>query len=176
MTQAPAPAAGSTNREEAKLRELKELCKATGLKLTSQRVEILRELARAKDHPSAETLYRRVRHQLPGVSLDTVYRTLGTFEKLELVDKLHVSQEHGRYDADRSPHQHLVCRVCKSIEDLRWEEFDTVPLPDAAARWGHVDTRHAVISGVCRHCLEAGAGRTPPFGVIRKPRTGGRDA
>jgi len=147
-----ATALPGTEREEAKLQEFREVCRSTGLKLTSQRMEILRELARAKDHPSAETLYQRVRERLPGVSLDTVYRALGTFEKLQLVDKLNVSLEHGRYDADRSPHHHLVCRICKRIEDFDWEEFEASELPAEAHSWGSVDSRHVVVTGVCRAC------------------------
>lgn len=141
-------------REQDKLEELREVCRKTGLKLTTQRQEILRELARAKDHPSAETLYQRVRERVSGVSLDTIYRTLSTFEKHELVDKLNVAQDQGRYDANRTPHHHLVCRICKGIEDFNWEHFDTEQLPEAVTAWGRVDSRHLVINGICRKCLE----------------------
>lgn len=141
--------------ERLKLAELNEVCRGTGLKLTRQRVEIMRELAKAKDHPSVETVYQRVKGRLPGVSLDTVYRTLGTFERLQLVDKLNVAQEHSRYDADRSPHHHLACRVCKAIEDFTWEELEALPLPPDVQIWGHPEARHVVVSGVCRHCKAA---------------------
>lgn len=164
-------------REDAKLEELHHLCRSSGLKLTNQRVEILRELARATDHPSAETLFQRVRKRLPGVSLDTVYRTLGTFERLQLVDKLNVAQDQGRFDADRSPHHHLVCRVCKRIEDFCWEDFEQAQLPDAVQQWGDVDSRHVVVTGVCRSCQEqASADLAASHGIVRKPPQGGDNA
>ncbi len=138
---------------EQKLEELRETCRDTGLKLTHQRMEILRELAATTDHPSAETVYRRVREKLPSVSLDTVYRTLATFAELGLVDKLNVAQDQSRFDADVSPHHHLVCSRCKTIEDFSWEDFDAMDLPPDAQLWGQASGKHVVVAGVCRRCL-----------------------
>ncbi len=174
-------------REEAKLDEMYRVCRASGHKLTNQRVEILRELARATDHPSAETLFQRVRKRLPGVSLDTVYRTLGTFERLQLVDKLNVAHDQGRFDADRSPHHHLVCRHCKCIEDFCWEDFEQAQLPDDVLEWGEVDSRHVVVTGVCRQCRGQAQGQAQEQapepasqaasdGIVRKPPEGGDNA
>lgn len=137
-----------------KIEALHQCCKQTGLKLTQQRVEILRELASTKTHPSAEMVYHSVRERLPGVSLDTVYRTLSTFEKLGLVDKLNVSQEQSRYDADRSLHHHMVCRCCKEIYDFSWNDIHTQALPEDVTDWGEPDGVHVVVTGICRSCSE----------------------
>jgi Fur family transcriptional regulator, peroxide stress response regulator len=144
---------------EQKLEELRETCRETGLKLTHQRMEILRELAATTDHPSAETVYKRVREKLPSVSLDTVYRTLATFAEHGLVDKLNVAQDQSRFDADVSPHHHLVCSRCKTIKDFSWEDFDSMDLPPDAKLWGHIDGKHVVVAGVCRRCLAMDAAR-----------------
>ena len=139
---------------DGKIEELQQCCRDTGLKLTQQRVEILRELASTKEHPSAEMVHQRVRERMPGVSLDTVYRTLGTFEKLGLVDKLNVSQEQSRYDADRSRHHHMVCRCCKEIFDFHWNDMQQLQLPEDVTQWGRPDGLHVVVTGLCRKCLE----------------------
>ena len=152
-----------TTLEEAKLKELHEVCRQTGLKLTQQRIEILRELSRAKDHPSAETLFLRVRERIPGVSLDTVYRTLGTFERLQIVDKLNVALDQGRYDANRAPHHHMVCSVCQRIDDFSWEEFDEQELPSPVLLWGDAVSKCVIVSGICKQCLARAedAGKIP---------------
>ncbi|MBC8317138.1 MAG: transcriptional repressor, partial [Desulfobulbaceae bacterium] len=61
---------------QGKLRDFEKACRKANLKITHQRLEIFRELAKALDHPSAESLYKRLQKKLPTLSLDTVYRTL----------------------------------------------------------------------------------------------------
>ena len=58
------------------------------MKLTHQRMEIFREVARTADHPDAQTVYERVRKRVPAVSLDTVYRNLWLLSDLGLLSTL----------------------------------------------------------------------------------------
>ncbi|MBM3297837.1 MAG: transcriptional repressor, partial [Candidatus Aminicenantes bacterium] len=53
-----------------------------GLKVTPQRAAIYEELLRARDHPTAEAVYRRVLKRMPNISFDTVNRTLLTFAQI----------------------------------------------------------------------------------------------
>jgi Fur family peroxide stress response transcriptional regulator len=55
-----------------KLARFKDACRRAGLRLTPQRLEIFRELAESKDHPSVEELHRRLLVKFPTISLDTV--------------------------------------------------------------------------------------------------------
>jgi len=66
---------------EVRLRTFTESCRACGLKLTPQRLEIFRELAATTRHPSVEDIHQRIRTRMPNVSLDTVYRTLSTLHE-----------------------------------------------------------------------------------------------
>ena len=106
------------------LERFKGISQENGLRLTHQRLEILRELVGAKDHPSAEMVFGRVRKRLPTISLDTVYRTLATFDEYGLIMRVPVTGDQGRFDADTSPHHHFVCQNCKAIYDFLWSEFD----------------------------------------------------
>ena len=135
------------------LKTLERAFKLSGLRMTHQRLEIYRELAGAKDHPSAEAIYKRVQNRVPTISLDTVYRTLATFEDSGLIARVQVSDDHGRFDGDRSPHHHLICTRCKSIADFGWESFDEADLPERAKSWGRVTDRHVVVRGICNACL-----------------------
>lgn len=138
---------------ESALERFKEMSQEQGLRLTHQRLEILRELVAAKDHPSAETVFNRVRRRLPTISLDTVYRTLSTFDELGLIMRVPVTGDQGRFDADTSPHHHFVCSRCKSIYDFLWEDFDHLTLPSDSSSLGRVDDRRVVVRGVCQNCL-----------------------
>ncbi|MBW1980901.1 MAG: transcriptional repressor [Deltaproteobacteria bacterium] len=139
---------------EEQFARLKRICRNGGLKLTHQRLEIFEELVRAEDHPSAEMIFKRVQSRTPTISLDTVYRTLATFERFGLISKTHVSDGRARYDADLSPHHHLVCSRCKAISDFHWQEFDSIEPPEEVRNWGVATSKVAVMSGICKHCLK----------------------
>jgi len=138
---------------DSALERFKTISQDKGLRLTHQRLEILRELVGAKDHPSAEMVFGRVRRRLPTISLDTVYRTLSTFDELGLIMRVPVTGDQGRFDADTSPHHHFVCSRCKAIYDFLWDEFDRLTLPLDSEALGRADDRRVVLRGVCAHCM-----------------------
>jgi Fur family peroxide stress response transcriptional regulator len=137
-----------------KVKDFESLCRRAGLKLTHQRLEIYRELASTYDHPSAEDVYRRVQKRMPTISIDTVYRTVLTFEHFGLAGRVHAFDDKARFDANVSPHQHLACIRCKSIQDLDWEAFDQMKPPAKTKKWGEVESKYAVLKGICKKCLE----------------------
>jgi len=86
----PVPQSEVERRVEVLSRALRE----QGLRLTHQRLEIVREIAASDEHPRAETVFRHVRTRVPTVSLDTVYRTLGTLVDHGLVRQVSQREEH----------------------------------------------------------------------------------
>ncbi len=125
-----------------------------GLRLTHQRLTVYQELMESRDHPSAEDIFKRVRRKIPTISLDTVYRTLSTLEEQGLVVRLRVFDERGRYDADLTPHHHLVCTKCKKIVDFHWSVFEQTDIPSQHAEWGRIIRKDLIMSGICRDCLK----------------------
>ena len=124
-----------------------------GLRLTHQRLEIFKALVKTKDHPSAETLYGDLRKSLPTISLDTVYRNLHTMEAHGLINRVVTGQSSARFEANLSPHHHLICKICHTITDISWADFDNLKIPREQASWGRMDDKQATISGICRACL-----------------------
>lgn len=139
---------------DKRIDELKGLFLEKGLKLTHQRLEILKELSKAKDHPSAEMIHLRVKHRLPTLSLDTVYRTLLTFEKLGFLFKVPAKCPEARFDADLSPHHHFVCTDCRRIIDVDSEPLETESPDRLHSDVGRVDRHEVVYHGLCSHCLD----------------------
>jgi len=128
-------------------------CKQAGLRLTFQRMEIFRELAMATDHPSAETLHKRLRKKISTISLDTIYRTLTTFSQHGLVHKVDTVESQARFEVKRIRHHHLICSRCKKIMDFNWQAIDEAPLPKTVEKWGRIDNKSVVVYGVCSTCL-----------------------
>jgi Fe2+ or Zn2+ uptake regulation protein len=98
---------------EAVLAELKR----AGLKLTPQRIAIVRELATDCTHPTAQELFERLRPAFPAMSFATVYNTLDALAKLGRVGMLRLGSA-VRYDPNTSSHHHAVCDACGTVIDL----------------------------------------------------------
>ncbi len=149
----------SPGEVERRIERFKEVARQAGLKLTHQRIEVYRELARTGEHPDAETLYRRVRRRLPTISRDTVYRTLWGLEELGLVDTLGHAGRQVRFDANVGPHHHFVCTRCGRVEDISCPDFDRLSPPRAVKALGRVERITVELRGVCAACArKAGRG------------------
>lgn len=127
-------------------------CRNADLKVTHQRLEIYRELVQAEDHPSAEMLYKRILGRLPTISLDTVYRTLATLEKHDLITRVQTAESQARFEAKTIRHHHAVCSNCGAITDFTWESFDQASVPEELSRWGKVAKKNAILEGICNAC------------------------
>src|SRR4030043_1955160 len=108
-------------------------CKKNNLKITPQRSLIYKELVGSKDHPSAETLYRKVKKIFPAISFDTVYRTLLTFSKIGIVDILTLPGEPKRFDGDKSRHYHFICKNCDNIIDIH-DSSCNIEIPESNSK------------------------------------------
>lgn len=127
-------------------------CKKLGIKVTPQRIAIYKELAETDEHPSTEIIYKKILRYYPNISLTTVYRTLETFEKLGLVSVVNVLYNAARYDANLEPHHHLVCVVCKKVEDFYDDSLANLNIPDKALLEYKLLGYTIQINGICSNC------------------------
>jgi len=127
-------------------------CRQAGMKVTHQRTEVFREVAGTDEHPDAETVFERVRRRIPALSLDTVYRTLATLERLGLIRRVDVVGDRARYDANTGPHHHFVCTVCGRIRDFTDESLDNLAPPKLLRAWGQIKSVQVQVRGICRQC------------------------
>jgi len=133
--------------------QFRKVCRENGIKVTPQRLEVFLEILGATDHPSAEEVFRRVRRKLPMISLDTVYRTLTTFDELGLIATLRSLEDRSRFDPNTREHHHVVCTGCKRVMDIFWPEIDALSMPPQVEDWGRVETKHVLLRGTCSTCL-----------------------
>jgi Fe2+ or Zn2+ uptake regulation protein len=92
--------------------------RAAGLKLTPQRMAIVRELAEDETHPTAQEIFERLRPSLPTMSFATVYNTLDALSTAGLCAAMSLSPGSGRFDPNMSPHHHVVCDGCGAVRDV----------------------------------------------------------
>jgi len=123
-------------------------------RLTKQRAAILRALEDGQ-HLTAEAILERVRRELPGVSLGTIYRTLDILRSIGLVQIFAYAGAAAKYEAALDKHHHLVCTRCADVVNVA--VTDALPLAQTVASdHGYVDVDCAlVISGRCSACATA---------------------
>ncbi len=129
-------------------------CRQTGLKVTPQRLAIYRELLKTDEHPSAETMYSKIRQDFPGISLDTVNRTLITLNEIGAANIVEGSGDARRYDAETDEHQHFKCIKCKRIVDFHHKPFDDIKLPTYISKKFKVLRKTVYLEGICNLCLK----------------------
>jgi Fur family peroxide stress response transcriptional regulator len=139
---------------EKTLEIFKDRLREQGIRITHQRLEILREVVYSRGHPSISEVFQAVRKRIPPLSLDTVYRTMKKLSELGLIHPVGYSSDGIRYDADGTPHHHFLCAVCGEAYDFRCPDLDTVPVPEEAMALGEVTGSRMEIRGICRKCLD----------------------
>lgn len=108
----------TTTQRSARLSLLLERLKAKGLRLTPQRLAILRALVMHPGHPSVEELHQGLLPEHPTMSLATVYKTITLLKHLDEVLELEFSSRDNRFDGfNPRPHPHLICTGCGRIMD-----------------------------------------------------------
>jgi len=137
---------------DRRIARFSEVCRNAGKKLTHQRMEIFREVARTGDHPDAETVFQGVRERMPTVSLDTVYRTLWWLRDLGLVNTLGPPRERTRFDANLKDHHHFVCIRCGMTRDFYTDKLDQLDIPETVQSIGYAEKTQIEVKGVCRGC------------------------
>lgn len=79
----------------------------SGLRSTPQREVVFNTLLNKRDHPTADEVYARVRHDMPTISLATVYNCLETLVQCNLVRAVNFERGPTRYCPNLRPHAHF---------------------------------------------------------------------
>ena len=148
--------------------QIRELCKAKGLKVTPQRCAIYMMLTARTDHPTAEDIYRTVKRAYPMISQNTVYYTLSALKEAGLISEVNFGHEHARFDANIDRHHHLVCVSCQEINDLYDETLDRLSMSAEKGRQYTILGHRVEFYGYCKRCQEKSKGSSRPEGRSRR--------
>ena len=121
-----------------------------------KRNAILHYLQSVTDHPSAETVFTKLKQEIPDLSMGTVYRNLSLFKSQGLAASVATVNGVERFDGNTDPHVHFICTECNAVIDLMEME-----IPEALRKTaesccgGEVGDCSLSFTGVCRECLES---------------------
>jgi len=135
-----------------KMETFRAKCRSAGLKITPQRTAVYKALIETNKHPSAETVFRKVRDVIPNISLDTVNRTLLTLSEIGAAFIVEGSGDPKRFDANLENHQHFKCVKCKRIFDFHHEPFDNIAVPSGITKKFIVLRKTVYLEGICSLC------------------------
>jgi Fe2+ or Zn2+ uptake regulation protein len=154
----PASGAGRDGLRDGLIDRMLAGVRAAGLKLTPQRMAIVRELAIDESHPTAQELFDRLRATLPTMSFATVYNTLAALSEANLCVAMSLAPGSGRFDPNMGAHHHLVCDGCGAVRDVPIEpgakppQRTTRTMMSRAAPGFQLRSVEQIFRGLCAAC------------------------
>lgn len=121
------------------------------LKNTKTR-ELIKELLNSSHSPlSASEIFDKLKGQ--GITLSSIYRTLDTFYKNNIISKEITTDGVSLYSILKEEHSHfLECKNCHSVIELNYCPYHKVNAQIKAKHHFLVDEHNVVIYGLCSKC------------------------
>jgi len=107
-------------------KDIRDVLISCGLKVTPQRVAVMKAFSGYHEHPTAEKIIELVRVNHPSISNATVYKTLETLVAKGVLRKVKTDRGIMRYDPIVEDHHHLYCAESDRIEDYFDDDLDNI--------------------------------------------------
>ncbi|NJP03961.1 transcriptional repressor [Candidatus Gracilibacteria bacterium] len=121
--------------QQIQIQKFIETCREKKLPITPQKIEIFTYLISTTIHPSAEKIWKEVQDVFPTISFATVYKNLKKFKDLGFIREIAMKDGTTRYDADMTPHHHVIHIENKKIWDVQPEEIGNFATPSLAKQF-----------------------------------------
>ena len=131
--------------------------RASGHRLTPQRLAILQILEEHGGHLSPAELYERVVERMPGMTEATVYRTLDFLSRHGLALVAHVGSGHLVYEAAGHEHHHLICKECGGMVEIAHSLLEELYQAFYQRTGFQIDSSHVTFFGLCPGCQKGKA-------------------
>ena len=86
------------------------MLKENNLKVTPQRLIVLKYLGEHCTHPTTDQIYKDLKTNNPSLSKTTVYNTLEALEKNGIIQSITISKSELRYDFKHGMHHHFFAK------------------------------------------------------------------
>lgn len=140
-------------REKLTDENLKRIIRELGLKITTQRMAILRFLTQGRAHQSAQEIFESVKRKHPEIGFATVYRLLRNLAEKSYVTEVRMGGLPARYElTPKHHHDHLTCTECGTIVEFENQTIEKLQL-EVAKNYGFQLTGHVLeLYGLCPNC------------------------
>uniref|UniRef100_A0A7V4N3E7 Ferric uptake regulation protein n=1 Tax=Thermodesulfobacterium geofontis TaxID=1295609 RepID=A0A7V4N3E7_9BACT len=136
------------------VKDFKKFIKNKGLKYTSEREEILKEILKSKDHFDVDELYMKLRKKGSKVSKASVYRTIPLLVEAGYIQEVYKQDARSYYELtlDKLPHIHFICIKCKNVDEILDNYLAELIQKKAKDKNYTPLTYHLEIFGICSNC------------------------
>jgi Fur family ferric uptake transcriptional regulator len=136
------------------VKDFKKFIRKKGLKYTSEREEILKEILKSKDHFDVDELYMKLRKKGSKVSKASVYRTIPLLVEAGYIQEVYKQDARSYYELtlDKLPHIHFICIKCKNVDEILDNYLAELIQKEAKNKNYTPLTYHLEIFGICSNC------------------------
>ena len=132
-----------------------EAIRATGRRVTIQRVAVLDAIREMEGHVAVDQVAAKVREKHPQMDLATVYRTAGLLSRLHLLNEVSIGGvSHYEYAFPGERHGHMVCEHCDRAIHASTTHFDELREALLRDTGFELHLEHLTMSGLCRECRQ----------------------
>ena len=132
------------------MKDLKSLLENSPLKITPQRLAILKEI-QTKGHASIEEIYSSIKEIFPTISLATIYKNITAMQEENIISEITLFEK-SKFEIKKEPHAHFICKKCGLVQDLSLEEL----IKDEVDKKYPNSQKELYIYGVCQKCKKDG--------------------
>ena len=125
-----------------------------GLKLTKERIAVLKEVFSSHNHFEPENLYLRIKDSGSKASRASVYRTLNLLVESGLVEKVTRTEKSNVYEHTfgHTHHDHMICDGCGRIIEFYSEKLENLQQEICLANDFDGRNHTLEIHGYCTEC------------------------
>jgi len=128
------------------MKNLKSLLENSSLKITPQRLAILKEL-QTKGHASIEEIYTSIKEIFPTISLATIYKNITAMQEENIISEITLFEK-SKFEIKKAPHAHFICKKCGLVKDIPLEEL----IKDEVDKKYPNSQKELYIYGICKEC------------------------
>ena len=126
--------------------------RASGFRMTLQRMAILHVLHHSGAHLSPTEIYKKAHRDAPSLTEPTVYRTLEFLERTGLAISSQISNGRLVYEIAGRNHHHLICQSCGKSLEVRPEALNGVIHQLEKSSGYRFINSHVTFFGLCPKC------------------------
>lgn len=140
------------------MNRIKELVKAKGYKLTSQRRATLDIILKNEGkHMSTEEVFLEVKKVYPEIGLATVYRTMLLLEEMQVLLRHNFDDGRNRYEYNHPEedhhHHHLICKKCGKVFEVEEDLLEELEIKIEQKYKFKVMDHKVQFMGYCSECM-----------------------
>ena len=120
------------------------------MRFSYQRDIIYKSICGVDTHPTASDVFNMVQPKIKNISLGTVYRNLAQLVQEHMILELNIAGI-THYDGNIEPHQHFVCKQCKTIFDCHTQN-DWIVNNIKDNKEYDIQQIDIIFSGYCQKC------------------------